>query len=75
MQSPSLNGRPAFGPSCTYFVYPGCLHFDNGETSKIDDVLTEHGGLRHVLSLALGRVGWVGGWLDEVGWVGAPHGF
>ena len=25
------------------------LDFVNGETSKIDDVLTEHGGLLHVL--------------------------
>ena len=37
--------RPAFGPSCTEFVYPGCWHFDIDATSKIDDVLTEHGGL------------------------------
>ena len=34
--------RPAFGPSCTEFVYPGCQHFDYGATSKIDDVLIEH---------------------------------
>ena len=40
-----------FGPSCTEFVYPGCWHFDYGATSKIDDVLTEHGGLVHVLPL------------------------
>ena len=39
------HGRPASGPSCTEFDYPGCLHFDNGATSKNDDVLTEHGGL------------------------------
>ena len=26
-----------------WHVYPGCGHFDNGVTSKIDDVLTEHG--------------------------------
>ena len=30
--------------SCTKFVFPGCLHFDNGATCKINDVLTEHGG-------------------------------
>ena len=39
-----LHGRPAFGSSCTEFVYSGCWHFDNGVTSKIDDVLTELGG-------------------------------
>ena len=48
-----LNGRPASGPSCTDFVYPGCWHFDNDATRKIDDVLTEHGGLLHVLPLAV----------------------
>ena len=36
------HGRPAFGPSCTEFVYTECLHFDNDAKSKIDDVLTEH---------------------------------
>ena len=29
------------------------LDFDNGATSKIDDVLSEHGGLLHVLPLAV----------------------
>ena len=48
-----LHGRPAFGPSCTEFVYPGSWHFDNGAKSKSDDVLTEHGGLPHVLPLAV----------------------
>ena len=47
-----LHGKPAFGPSCTEFVYPGSWHFENGATRKIDDVLTEHGGLLHVLPLA-----------------------
>ena len=28
-----------YGPSCTEFVYPGCWHFDNGATSKFEDVL------------------------------------
>ena len=46
-------GRPAFGPTCTEFIYPQCWHFDNGATSKIDDVLNEHGGLLHVLLLAV----------------------
>ena len=57
------SGRPAFDPSCTEFVYPGCLHFDNGATSKIDDVLTEHGGLLHVppLTVHLRFFGQVGG--------------
>ena len=41
------------GPSCTEFVNPGCWHFVNGATSKIDDVLIEHGGLLHVLPLAI----------------------
>ena len=40
------------GPSCTEFVFPGFLHFDNGATSKIDDVLTELVGLPHVLPRA-----------------------
>ena len=31
----------------------GCWHFDNGATSKLDDFLTEHGGLPHVLPLAV----------------------
>ena len=30
----------------------GILIFDNGATSKFDDVLLEHGGLPHVLPLA-----------------------
>ena len=30
-----------------------CWHFDNDETRKIDDVLNEHGGLLHVLPLAV----------------------
>ena len=50
-------GRPTFGPSCTEFVYPERWHFDNDATSKIDDVLTEHGGLLHVLPLAVHLVG------------------
>ena len=29
-------GRPAFGPSCYEFVYPGCWQFNNAATSKID---------------------------------------
>ena len=49
------------------------LDFDNGATSKIDDVLSEHGGLLHVLPLAVHLIpdsfmlksyGWGGG----VGW-------
>ena len=38
---------------CTEFVYPQCWHFDNDATSKIDDVLIEHGGLLYVLPLAV----------------------
>ena len=34
-------------------VYHGCWHFDNGATSKFDDVLLDHGGLPHVISLAV----------------------
>ena len=48
-----LHGRSTFCPSCTEFVYPGFWHFDNGATSKIDVALTEHGGLLHVLPLAV----------------------
>ena len=29
------------------------LDFDNGATSKIDDILSEHGGLLHVLPLVV----------------------
>ena len=47
------HGRPAFGPSCTEFVYPECWHFDNDATSKIYDVLTEYVGLLHVLPLTV----------------------
>ena len=41
-------------------------HFENGASSKIDDVLAEDGGLLHVLPLAVhlnfffdGQVGWI----------------
>ena len=47
------NGRPTFSPSCTELVYLGYWHFDNGATSKVDDVLLDHGGLPHVLPLAV----------------------
>ena len=50
------------GPSCTEFVYHECWHFDNGATSKLDDVLFEHGGLPHVLPLVV-HLKFV--WLDE----------
>ena len=50
---PFPHGRPAFGPSCTEFVYPGCLHFDNGATSKIDEVFLGHNGLLHVIPLTV----------------------
>ena len=39
-----IRGRPAFGHSCTEFVYPGC---------KFYDVLTEHIGLLHVHPLSV----------------------
>ena len=32
-------------------MYAESWHFDNDSKSKIDDVLTEHGGLLHVLPL------------------------
>ena len=35
------------------FVYPGYWHIDNGATSKINNVVTEHGGILHVLPLAV----------------------
>ena len=47
------DGRPTFGHTCTEYAYPECHHFDNDATGKIDDVLTEHGGLLHVLPLAV----------------------
>ena len=75
---PYLHGRPGFGPSCTEFVYPGCWHFDIGETSKIDDVLIEHDGLPYVvvaystLVSALGPLGLSTNW--DLVWFG-PRGF
>ena len=48
-----LHGSTALGPSCNDFVYHGCWHFDNGATSKIDDVLTEHDELLHFLPIAV----------------------
>ena len=39
------NGRPTYGPSCTELIYLEYWYFDNGETSKVDDVLLDHGGL------------------------------
>ena len=51
--APYLHGRPAFGLSCTEFVYPGCWHFNNSAKSKIDVVLNEQGGLLHVLPLTV----------------------
>ena len=42
-----------FGPSFTEFVYPRYWHFDNGAASKFDDVILDHGGLSHVLPLAV----------------------
>ena len=48
-----MGDLPTFGPSCTELVYPGCWHFNNGATSKFDDVLLDHGGLPHVLPLAV----------------------
>ena len=50
---PCLHGRPKFGPPCTECVDPKCWHFDNGATSKVDDILPEHGGLPHVLPFAV----------------------
>ena len=48
-----LYRRCAFGPSCTEFVYTECRHFDNGASSKIDEVLAEDGGLLHILPLTV----------------------
>ena len=38
---------------CVCWVGWGGWHFDNGASSKIDDVLVEDGGLLHVLPLAV----------------------
>ena len=35
----------------TGIFYPACWYFDNGATSKINDVLIGRGGLHHVLPL------------------------
>ena len=43
-------------------VYAECWHFDNDGTCKIDDVLTEHGGLLHVLPLAVHLIFFTDGW-------------
>ena len=50
---PYPHWRPVFGSSYNEFVFPGCWHFDNGATSKIYDILTEHCGLLNVLPLAV----------------------
>ena len=52
----------AFGTNFTEFVYFGFWHFDNGGRSNFDDILLEHGGLLHVLPLA---VHWKFFWLDK----------
>ena len=53
---PCLHGRWEtyiwFHPALNKYVYPGCSHFDNGATSKIDDVFFEHGRLLYILPLA-----------------------
>ena len=51
--SPTIFLSTLLGPSCTEFVQLGYLHFENGATSKIDDVLIEHGDLTNVLPLAV----------------------
>ena len=51
-----------FGPSCTEFVYPRFWHFDNGATSKIDDVPLEHGGIPSCCPLVI----FLGGQVDEI---------
>ena len=51
--------RPAFGLSCTEFVYPECWHFNNDATNKIDVVLTEHGGLHDFIVMGF-ELGWTG---------------
>ena len=48
-----VHGSPSFSPSFNELVYPGCWQFDNGAPSKFDDVLLQHGGLQHVLPLAV----------------------
>ena len=53
MSLSTWHGRPTIGPYCTEFVHPGCWNFDNGAISKFDDFLLEHGGLPHVLRLAV----------------------
>ena len=70
------DGRPTFGPSCTELVYLGCWHFDNGATSKVDDVLLDHGGLPHVLPLAVQLASFSFGFRSywDLGGIG-PRGF
>ena len=52
--------RPAFGPSCTESVYPGCWHFDNDSTSKFDDVLIEHGTRLLLFAVQVQKKIWTG---------------
>ena len=52
-RAPSLRPLRLSYSRCTELVYPECWHFDNDATSKIDDVLTEHGGLLYFLPLAV----------------------
>ena len=52
-----LVGTKIWGPRIrkldAKFASPGCWHFYNGALSVIDNVLLEHGGLPHVLPLAV----------------------
>ena len=45
----------------------GCWHFDKGATTKFDDVLTEHGGLPHDLSLDVHLKFHLGGQVEQRG--------
>ena len=41
--------RPAFGPSCTEFVYPTCWHIEIGANSKIDEESNNKQGCQKML--------------------------
>ena len=47
-----LHKIPIIGPSYTEFVLPRYWHFDHDATIKIDDILTENGGLLNVFPFA-----------------------
>ena len=53
MDGSSTSYRLTKGILHCWTVYFVLIHFDNGASSKIDNVLAEDGGLLHVLPIAI----------------------